>query len=64
MDSLFTLSDSLFVTLLLKLKKCVMDCWIVDDASRVAVTVDKGANETLANRRLTMLADKRSDSSA
>jgi hypothetical protein len=42
----------------------MMDYWIVDDANRVAVTVDKDVNKTLANRRLTILADKRSDTSA
>jgi hypothetical protein len=40
-----------------------MDCYIADDARTVAVTVAKEVNKTPANRRLAILANKRTDTS-
>ena len=41
-----------------------MDCKIADDAMTVAVAVSKEVNKTPANRRLAILTNKRTDTSA
>lgn len=40
-----------------------MDCWIGDDARVGAVTAAKDVNKAPPNRRLPILADKRTDTS-